>query len=78
MKINDNETTLWCLIYVDDILMATSTKEEIEKCISQLQMEFTDAIVHGISQFLGMNVKYDMYKGEMTIKAEKCEIMSLM
>jgi hypothetical protein len=71
IRTNDKETTIWCLVYVDDILMASSMKEEIDKCISQLQKEFTLTIVNDISQFLGMNVKYDMDKGELTIKAEK-------
>ena len=71
MTTNEQKTTMWCLVCIDDILMASSTKEEIEKCIAQLQKEFTLAIVHDISQFLRMNVMYDMDKGELTIKAKK-------
>ena len=39
LRTNDNnECTTWCLVYVEDILMASSMKEEINKCITQLQI----------------------------------------
>ena len=68
---NKNECTTWCLVYVDDILMASSMKEEIHKCITQLQKEFTLTIVEKLTQFLGMNLNYDMNKGELSLKADK-------
>ena len=71
MKTNDNECTIWCLVYVDDILMASSLKEETHKCITQLQKEFTLTTVENLSQFLGMNLKYNLTKGELTLKADK-------
>ena len=58
-------------MYVDDIHMASSLKEEVHKCIIQLQQEFTLTIVENISQFLGMNLQYEMAKRELTLKTEK-------
>ena len=44
MTNNNNECTTLCLVYVDDILMASSMKEDIHKCTTQLQKEFTITI----------------------------------
>ena len=63
MKNNDNKIAVWCLMYANDILMASLTKEEFKKCISELQKRLTLTIVYDISQFLGTTVKYDMEKG---------------
>jgi hypothetical protein len=69
--IPSRDTPVWCLVYVDDILMTSPSKEEIERCVSNLKKDFTLTITMTVTQFLGMNVTHNVDSGEVTISCTK-------
>ena len=66
-----SDAPVWCLIYVDDILMTSPVKGEIDKYVELLKKEFTLTIMTTVSQYLGMNLSHNLETGEITISCEK-------
>ena len=68
---NGVKPTVWCLVYVDDILMMSASKKNLDKCAEKLKSEFEMTVSEKPSQYLGMNVKKNKETGEITISQEK-------
>ena len=62
---------VWCLVYVDDILMMSSSEENLNLCASKLKNEFEMTVSEEPSQYLGMNIHKNKETGEITISQEK-------
>ena len=62
---------VWCLVYVDDILMMSSSQDNLNICAAKLRSEFEMTVSDEPSQYLGMNVQKNMKTGEITISQEK-------
>ena len=54
-------------MYADNILKASFITEELHNYITHLQKEFDLIIVEDFTFDLGMNLQYDMKKGELTL-----------
>ena len=68
---NSVKPTVWCLVYVDDILMMSTSKKTLNMCVEKLKSEFEMTVSEEPSQYLGMNVTKNQETGEITISQEK-------
>lgn len=65
-RIRDN-TTAWLLVYVDDFILATYTREEGKAFIDELSRHFTVKDLGVPTYYLGIKVHYDRERGEASI-----------
>jgi hypothetical protein len=65
------KSTVWCLVYVDDILMMSADEESLHLCAAKLRSEFEMTVTDEPSQYLGMNISKNKKTGEITISQEK-------
>ena len=67
----ENNKQVWCLIYVDDKLLPSPSKDDITECIELLKKEYTLTLVPEITQYLGMNIKHNVETKEVYISCCK-------
>jgi hypothetical protein len=56
---------VYLLIYVDDLLICSMSKEKIRQTKKPLSDKFKMKDLREIKEYLGINVEYDRYKNEM-------------
>ena len=72
MFINKGDTpTIWCLLYVHDILMMSLSEAAINTAAAYFQKDFTMTITIKLSQYLGMNIKPNPKTHEVTLSMER-------
>ena len=61
---------VWCLIYVDDILMTSPSKDMLNETVEGLKGDLTLTTSDTLSQYLGMNL-WQTDSGEICLSADK-------
>ena len=64
------ENPVWCLVYVDDILMTSPSPQVLEDTIDGLKEDLTLTSSESLSQYLGMNL-WKAEAGEICLSAKK-------
>ena len=64
------ENPVWCLIYVDDILMTSPSAQVLNETVDALKEDLTLTSTETLSQYLGMNL-WKTEAGEICLSAEK-------
>ena len=64
------ENPVWCLVYVDDILMTSPSAQVLEETVHRLKEDLTLTTSETLSQYLGMNL-WKTEAGEICLSAEK-------
>jgi len=65
MMRRNEKVILYLLLYVDDILMASSNRQEIQKLNEKLNEEFEMKDPGNAKRILGMDIMRDRNKGEL-------------
>jgi hypothetical protein len=61
---------VWCLVYVDDILMTSPSTEKLHNTVEALKKDLILTTSDSLSQYLGMNL-WKTEAGEICLSAEK-------
>ena len=61
---------VWCLVYVDDILMTSPSAEVLQATVDKLKEDLTLTSSETLTQYLGMNL-WKTAAGEICLSAEK-------
>lgn len=67
MNKTKHEAIVYLLLYVDDMLIACSNKEEIKRVKKMLESDFEMKYMGAASKILGMQIKRDRSKGMLFI-----------
>ena len=63
--------TVWALVYVDDVLMASSSMEALNAVVADLQRCFNLKVMPEVSLYLGMNIQRDREQRTISIGLQK-------
>lgn len=70
MKHLDNRTPIYLLLYVDDMLLASSDKHEIGKLKNQLKREFEMKELGAAKRILGIDIRRNRKQGTLSLSQE--------
>ena len=70
-KKNDKEVYVYMLLYVDDILIASTDKAEVQKLKAVLGKEFDMKDLGDAKKILGTEITRDRVKGELSVSLEE-------
>jgi Reverse transcriptase (RNA-dependent DNA polymerase) len=59
-------------LYVDDLIIATSVKDNYKKMKSELQTRFSMKIMGTLKRIFGMNVHYDIHNRAIHVSQAQC------
>lgn len=69
--LESNEITVYLLLYVDDMILASSSQAELNKLVAAFSSEFDMKDLGQLSKFMGMRINYDVYRGLLSLDQEE-------